>query len=68
VSIREAPCIGTHTAYNNRRNIISARSRHPGGVQVLFGDGRVLFVPNTISLQTWQALGSPAGGEVVGTF
>jgi prepilin-type processing-associated H-X9-DG protein len=68
VSTREAPCIGTHTAYNNRRNIISARSRHPNGVQVLFGDGRVLFVSNNINLQTWQALGSPAGGEVLGNF
>jgi prepilin-type N-terminal cleavage/methylation domain-containing protein/prepilin-type processing-associated H-X9-DG protein len=67
-SVREAPCIGTHSAYNDRLEILTARSRHAGGVQVLFGDGRVGFVPNTISLVTWQALGSPAGGEVVGEF
>jgi prepilin-type N-terminal cleavage/methylation domain-containing protein/prepilin-type processing-associated H-X9-DG protein len=68
VSIPEAPCIGTHTAFNNRRNIISARSRHPGGVQVLLGDGSVRFVTNNITLLTWQALGSPATGEVLGNF
>ena len=68
VSIAEAPCIGTHLAYNDRLEILSARSRHPGGVQVLLGDGRVAFIPNTINLATWQALGSPAGGEVVGDF
>jgi hypothetical protein len=67
-SVPEAPCIGTHTAFNNRRNILSARSRHVGGVQVLLGDGRVAFVTNTVSLETWQALGSPSGGEVVGDF
>jgi hypothetical protein len=28
-------------------------------------DGSVRFVSNNIALATWQALGSPAGGEVV---
>ena len=68
VSVPQAPCIGTHTAYNNRLNIVSARSNHPGGVQVLFGDGGVRFVTNNIDLETWQALGSPAGGEVINNF
>jgi prepilin-type N-terminal cleavage/methylation domain-containing protein/prepilin-type processing-associated H-X9-DG protein len=68
VSVPEAPCVGTHAAYNDRREILTARSRHPGGVQVLLGDGRVAFVRDGIDLQTWQALGSPAGGEVVGDF
>ena len=68
VSVPEAPCIFTHTAFNNRWNILTARSRHAGGVQVLFGDGRVAFVTNNVNLQTWQALGSPAGGEVVGEY
>jgi prepilin-type N-terminal cleavage/methylation domain-containing protein len=68
VSIPEAPCTGTHTAYNNRRNILSARSRHAGGVQVLLGDGGARFVTNGVNLSTWQALGSPAGGEVISDF
>ena len=35
----------------------AARSRHPGGVQVLLGDGSARFVEDTISLLAWQALG-----------
>jgi prepilin-type processing-associated H-X9-DG protein len=67
VNVPQAPCIGTHTAYNNRKNIVSPRSNHPGGVQVLLGDGSVRFITNSIDLATWQALGSPAGGEVIGS-
>jgi prepilin-type N-terminal cleavage/methylation domain-containing protein/prepilin-type processing-associated H-X9-DG protein len=43
----------------------AARSRHPGGVNALLADGSVHFYKNTISLPTWVALGSMAGGEVV---
>ena len=42
----------------------AARSRHPGGVNVLLADGSVRFIDQTIHLKTWQALGSIAGGEV----
>jgi prepilin-type processing-associated H-X9-DG protein len=47
---------------------VTTHSRHPGGVQSLFGDGHVQFVSNGIELQTWQSLGSRAGGETVGAF
>ncbi len=40
-------------------------SRHPGGVNTLMGDGTVRFIKSTIGLQTWRALGTRAGGEVV---
>ena len=43
----------------------AARSRHPGGVQVLFGDGSVKFIKNTINLFTWCAISSTQGGEVI---
>jgi prepilin-type N-terminal cleavage/methylation domain-containing protein/prepilin-type processing-associated H-X9-DG protein len=46
----------------------SARSRHSGGVNVLFGDGSVRFVSNSINLTTWRALGTMTGGEVIGNF
>lgn len=42
-----------------------ARSLHPGGVNTLFGDGSVRFLKNTINAQTWVALGSISGGEVI---
>jgi len=45
--------------------IVSARSWHPGGVNVLLGDGSVRFVKDTIDLGTWRALGTRRGGEVV---
>jgi prepilin-type N-terminal cleavage/methylation domain-containing protein/prepilin-type processing-associated H-X9-DG protein len=42
-----------------------ASSNHPGGVNVAFTDGSVRFIKDTINLQTWWALGSRDGGEVV---
>jgi len=41
---------------------VSARSRHPGGVVVAFGDGSVHFIINQISLEIWRAVGSKDGG------
>jgi prepilin-type processing-associated H-X9-DG protein len=46
----------------------AARSRHPGGANVLFGDGSVRFVKNTIDGGTWGAVGTRAGGEVISSF
>jgi prepilin-type N-terminal cleavage/methylation domain-containing protein/prepilin-type processing-associated H-X9-DG protein len=43
----------------------TAGSRHPGGVNVCFGDGSVHFIKQTIALQAWWALGTKAGGEVL---
>jgi prepilin-type N-terminal cleavage/methylation domain-containing protein/prepilin-type processing-associated H-X9-DG protein len=41
-------------------------SRHPGGAHVLLADGAVAFVSESINRATWTALGTRAGGEVVG--
>jgi len=43
----------------------TANSYHPGGVNVTLCDGSVRFVKDSISLQTWRALGSRNGAEVV---
>ncbi len=43
----------------------SASSRHLGGVNVLYLDGRVSFQRASVALATWRALGSRDGGEVV---
>jgi prepilin-type N-terminal cleavage/methylation domain-containing protein/prepilin-type processing-associated H-X9-DG protein len=40
-------------------------SQHPGGVNVLMGDGGVRFIKTSVALQTWRALGTRAGGEVL---
>jgi prepilin-type processing-associated H-X9-DG protein len=45
--------------------IITATSNHPGGVNVCFTDGSVRFVKDSVAPQTWWALGSRNGGEVV---
>jgi prepilin-type N-terminal cleavage/methylation domain-containing protein/prepilin-type processing-associated H-X9-DG protein len=44
---------------------ITSRSYHPGGVNVLFGDGSVRFIKETINGNTWRALGSVSGSEII---
>jgi prepilin-type processing-associated H-X9-DG protein len=58
------PCVAGATD----SNYASPRSMHPGGVNVLRCDGSVCFVQNSISLGTWRALGTIAGGEVIGDY
>ncbi len=42
-----------------------ANSRHPGGVNVGLADGSVRFVKNSAHLQSWRALGTRNGSEVL---
>ena len=49
----------------NWRIMHGASSQHPGGVNVLFGDGSVHYIKDSIAITTWQALGSRNGGEAV---
>jgi prepilin-type N-terminal cleavage/methylation domain-containing protein/prepilin-type processing-associated H-X9-DG protein len=44
---------------------ITSRGYHPGGVNALFADGSVHFIKNSINFQTWRALGTIGGGEVI---
>ena len=46
-------------------NMITAKSNHPGGVNMLFLDGSVKFMKNSVNPGTYGALGTMAGGEVV---
>ena len=43
----------------------SARSNHPGGVNVALADGSVKFVKDSVNIQTWFALGTRDGAEVI---
>jgi prepilin-type processing-associated H-X9-DG protein len=45
--------------------IVSARGHHPGGANILLGDGSVKFVKDSTNLATWRALGTRNGGEVI---
>lgn len=43
-----------------------AKSKHPGGAQVLFADGSVHFLPESINYEVYQRLGDRMDGRVVG--
>ena len=47
------------------RAVMPPSSKHPGGVNLLLGDGSVKFIKDSINLQTWRALGTRNGGEVI---
>ena len=63
-----ATCAGLGFANNNMANMpmqVPPSSRHPGGVNVLFGDGSVTFIKSGVALVTWRALGTRDGGESI---
>lgn len=65
----EGPDCGTLSAINDvpgEHAVISARSFHGGGVNVLLGDGTVTFVGDSVDLKVWRAAGTRAGGEAEG--
>jgi prepilin-type N-terminal cleavage/methylation domain-containing protein/prepilin-type processing-associated H-X9-DG protein len=49
-------------------NFASSRSRHPGGVNVLLGDGSVRFVSSSVKGTTWQWLAWINDANVLGEF
>ncbi len=51
--------------YPPGRIATTADSNHSGGVNVALCDGSVRFVPQSVSLPAWRALGSASGGEVI---
>ena len=56
------PCTG---GVGDRASYAGSRSRHPGGVNTLFGDGSVRFTKDSINAQVWLAIHSINGGEVI---
>jgi prepilin-type N-terminal cleavage/methylation domain-containing protein/prepilin-type processing-associated H-X9-DG protein len=57
--------LGCNNQGNEGSEFAGSRSRHPGGINALFGDGSVHFIKNSINQLTWVQLGSIAGGEVI---
>lgn len=47
------------------RSTMTVSSRHPQGVNELYGDGSVRFIQNSIDLTLWRAIGTRAGAETV---
>jgi prepilin-type N-terminal cleavage/methylation domain-containing protein/prepilin-type processing-associated H-X9-DG protein len=45
--------------------LCAPRSRHPGGVNILLCDGSVFFIDDSITVDTWHAIWTRNGGEVV---
>jgi prepilin-type processing-associated H-X9-DG protein len=64
--INQSPNPPCTSATTDLPEMYAARSRHSGGVHVATADGSVRFIKNSINLQSWRALSTAAGGEVVG--
>jgi prepilin-type processing-associated H-X9-DG protein len=45
--------------------MVGASSNHASGVNVGFLDGSVKFIKESVNLNTWAALATKAGGEVI---
>jgi prepilin-type processing-associated H-X9-DG protein len=58
-------CNTCPVASADHSNISNANSNHPGGANVLFGDGSTHFVKASIAMNIWWALGTKASGEVI---
>ena len=56
---------GPRTPNHPRAHVEDYWSRHPGGVNFLFGDGSVHFIKDSISSTVYRALATRAGGEVI---
>jgi prepilin-type N-terminal cleavage/methylation domain-containing protein/prepilin-type processing-associated H-X9-DG protein len=53
------------TAPHSYYTMIGASSNHPSGVNVGFLDGSVRFIKDSVSPNTWWAIATKAGGEIV---
>ncbi|MFO0852538.1 MAG: DUF1559 domain-containing protein [Gemmataceae bacterium] len=60
--------LATESSVGDTYAAVTSRSYHENGVNVLLMDGSVRFVSNSVPQAVWRALGTRAGGEVVGDY
>jgi prepilin-type N-terminal cleavage/methylation domain-containing protein/prepilin-type processing-associated H-X9-DG protein len=56
---------GTWLTFSGPTGSAPPTSNHPGGVNIAFTDGHVQFIKDSVSLQSWWAIGTRNFGEVV---
>ena len=60
------PGLGTTTGgWGTYMDALPPSSNHSGGVNICFADGSVRFVKNSVSYQTWWAIGTRNGQEAL---
>jgi prepilin-type N-terminal cleavage/methylation domain-containing protein/prepilin-type processing-associated H-X9-DG protein len=62
---RNLPCVPNGNAGSGEADTATSRSRHINGVNVVFCDGHVSFITNSIALTTWQNLAWIQDGQVI---
>lgn len=63
--VRDHPTVIIHAPNHPFGHTDEMYSEHPGGSNILLGDGSVRFVRETIYPYTWVALSTRHGGEVI---
>ena len=58
----------TESSLGDTYAAVTSRSYHTGLVNVLLLDGSARSVANSVSMATWRALGTRAGGDIPGDF
>lgn len=61
--VQKLPCSSINS---DNQAFAASRSRHPGGVNVLLGDGSVRFIKDSVTHRVWIALNTIRGAEAVG--
>jgi prepilin-type N-terminal cleavage/methylation domain-containing protein/prepilin-type processing-associated H-X9-DG protein len=60
--VNQLPCVG---GAGDNEAFAASRSRHPGGVNVLLGDGSVRFIKDSVQPQVWIGLNTILNGETL---
>jgi prepilin-type N-terminal cleavage/methylation domain-containing protein/prepilin-type processing-associated H-X9-DG protein len=61
----DLPCTNDSGSNVDQSAYAGARSRHPGGINTLLGDGSVRFIKNSISMPIWLGVNTIGSGEVI---